>query len=75
MEGNAPVKITITVDCTPEEARGFLGLPDLTAMHEQFRQHMSQDPEAAMKAWLTGATELQGKFWQQMMKPPNPKAE
>ena len=63
------MKITITVDCTPEEARDFLGLPDLTAMHEQFRQHMSKDPEAAMKAWLSSAADLQNKYWQQIFKP------
>ena len=67
------MKITITVDCSPEEARGFLGLPDLTAMHDQFRQQMSKDPEAAMKAWLSSAADLQSKFWQQMMKPTEPK--
>ena len=27
------MKITVDVDCTPEEARRFLGLPDLTPVH------------------------------------------
>ena len=67
------MKITITVDCTPEEARGFLGLPDLTAMHDLFRQQMTKDPESAMKSWLSSAADLQSKYWQQMMKPTEPK--
>ena len=28
------MKITINVDCTPEEARTFFGLPDLTAVNQ-----------------------------------------
>jgi hypothetical protein len=28
------MKITANVDCTPEEARRFLGLPDLTPVHQ-----------------------------------------
>ena len=28
------MKLNITVDCTPEEARSFLGLPDLTPVNE-----------------------------------------
>ena len=28
------MKITIDIDCTPQEARTFLGLPDLTAVNE-----------------------------------------
>lgn len=30
--------ITINVDCTPEEARAFLGLPDLKPMQDVFQQ-------------------------------------
>jgi hypothetical protein len=28
------MKITMDVECTPEEARAFLGLPDVKPMHE-----------------------------------------
>ena len=28
------MKLNITVDCTPEEARSFLGLPNLTPVNE-----------------------------------------
>lgn len=34
------MKITVDVDCTPEEARRFLGLPDLTPVHEVYVDKM-----------------------------------
>lgn len=30
------MKITFDVDCTPEEARRFLGLPDLSPVHAAY---------------------------------------
>ena len=30
------MKVTIDIDCTPEEARRFMGLPDLTQVHEAY---------------------------------------
>ena len=30
------MNITINIDCTPEEARRFMGLPDLTAVHDSY---------------------------------------
>ena len=54
------MKVTVDVDCTPEEARRFLGLPDLTAVHAVFVEKMQKavnegpSPEAyadMMKAW------------------------
>jgi len=30
------MKVTVDVDCTPEEARRFLGLPDLTPVHDLY---------------------------------------
>lgn len=30
------MKITFDVDCTPIEARSFLGLPDLSPVHDKF---------------------------------------
>jgi hypothetical protein len=74
------MKITVTVDCTPEEARGFLGLPDIgalqremtKAMEDHMRKQFSGDPEAAMKAWfgtgLQGLTDMQRDYWQQFFK-------
>ena len=36
------MKINVEVDCTPEEARRFLGLPDLTALHERYVARMGE---------------------------------
>ncbi len=30
------MKVTVNVDCTPEEARRFLGLPDLSPVHQAY---------------------------------------
>lgn len=30
------MKINLEVDCTPEEARRFMGLPDLAPVHEKY---------------------------------------
>ncbi|HEX8640847.1 MAG TPA: DUF6489 family protein [Allosphingosinicella sp.] len=34
------MKVTVNVDCTPEEARRFLGLPDLTPVHQAYVEKM-----------------------------------
>lgn len=34
------MKVTVDVDCTPEEARRFMGLPDLTPVHEAYVEKM-----------------------------------
>jgi hypothetical protein len=59
--GGAPVKITIDIDCTPEEARAFLGLPDVRPMQEELMRELQERmtanvramaPEEMFKAWL-----------------------
>src|ERR1700712_2838966 len=35
-EERKPMKVTVDVDCTPEEARRFLGLPDLSPVHDAY---------------------------------------
>jgi hypothetical protein len=54
------MKIQVEIDCTPEEARRFLGLPDLAPMQEAVLAQMQQrmldavsatGPEALLKAW------------------------
>jgi len=42
------MKVTFDIDCTPEEARAFLGLPDVKPMQEA----MMAEVEARMKAKL-----------------------
>ncbi len=36
------MKVTVDVDCTPEEARRFLGLPDLTPVHAVYVDKMTK---------------------------------
>lgn len=36
------MKVTVDIECTPEEARRAVGLPDLTPLHERYIQ-MSLD--------------------------------
>lgn len=83
------MKIKIDIDCTPEEARTFLGLPDVRPMQEnliaQLQERMSanlaaMDPEALIKTWmplgLQGFEQMQKAFWSQMAaatKPPSDK--
>ncbi len=36
------MKVTIEVECTPEEARRAMGLPDLTPLHERYIARMQE---------------------------------
>ena len=36
------MKVTVDVDCTPEEARRFMGLPDMSAVHEAYTDKMTK---------------------------------
>ena len=68
------MKISIDVDCTPDEARAFLGLPDVAPVQQAFvdelRERMHDafagiDPEAMIKAWMPkGAPDWEQ--WQKM---------
>ena len=73
------MKITIDIDCTPEEARTFVGLPDVGPLQEavmaEIQERMvkslsSMDPEGLFKAWLPagleGIEKMQQAFWSQM---------
>lgn len=55
------MKVTVDVDCTPEEARRFMGLPDMTAVHEAYIEKMKKmiddgvtpdTVEAMMRSWM-----------------------
>ena len=55
------MKIKLDIDCTPEELRGFFGLPDVRPMQEALLKEVEErmragvkalDPEAMLKAWL-----------------------
>ncbi len=70
------MKVKIEIDCSPEEARAFFGMPDLRAAHEAMTKGLeariaetvgSIDPEALMKSWLPGGLKgfeaMQEAFW------------
>lgn len=43
------MKITAEIDCTPEEARRAMGLPDLTPIHERYITMMTETMEGGVK--------------------------
>jgi hypothetical protein len=58
------MKVTINIDCTPEEARVFMGLPDVQPMQQAMMGEMERrmmaeldrfSPEGLMKTWFTAA--------------------
>ena len=82
------MKITIDIDCSPEEARRFLGLPDVTPLQEAFVAELqkrmmsglkSRDGEALMKLWFPSSFEgwerLQKTLWQQMAAAASPRPQ
>lgn len=73
------MKIKFDIDCTPEEARVFLGLPDVAPMQkalladieERMRTALgAMDPDAMLKLWfpagVQGWEQLQKMFWSQL---------
>jgi hypothetical protein len=65
------MKLNIDIECTPQEARTFLGLPDVEPMQQQVmlliadrvRKNLDRmDPENLMKTWIPGAV----KNWQEL---------
>lgn len=49
------MKITVEVDCTPEEARRAMGLPDLSPVHEQYVALMQETMEGGIRPDLLEA--------------------
>ena len=73
------MKFIFDIDCTPEEARRFMGLPDIGPMQERMMKELEQriaenmralDPETLVKSWMPmsmqGWTDMQKVFWGQM---------
>lgn len=67
------MKVKIDIDCTPQEARAFLGLPDVGPMQAAVLKDLegrmratllAMDPETMLKTWFPGG--LQG--WEQMQR-------
>lgn len=73
------MKLKLDIDCTPEEARTFFGLPDVKPLQEALLPEVEErlrttlkamDPEAMLKTWLPatlkGFEQLQEMFLAQM---------
>jgi hypothetical protein len=72
----AAMKINVNIECTPEEARAFLGLPDVQPLQDSVMKEIearmlqglaAMDPETALRTWLPasiqGFEQLQKLFW------------
>ncbi len=55
------MKMTVEMDCTPEEARAFLGLPDVSGINQhlvdEVQKRIDQNitalqPEELLKSWM-----------------------
>jgi len=44
------VKINVEIDCTPEEARQFLGLPDVKPMQDRLMADLQERMASSLKA-------------------------
>jgi hypothetical protein len=77
------MKISVDIDCTPEEMRHFFGLPDVAPLQDKMMKEIERrmmenlkgmEPEALMKAWapfgLEGIEKMQKAFWSQMAASP-----
>ncbi|MEX0808811.1 MAG: DUF6489 family protein [Dongiaceae bacterium] len=56
------MKVTIDIDCTPEEARAFMGLPDVAPLQARMLAEIearmraaldAMDPQQIVASWLT----------------------
>ena len=76
------MKVNVEVNCTPEEARAFFGLPDLKPMQERILAEIEQrlrsgleamSPESVFKTWIPASMQgveqlqhMQQAFWSQL---------
>ena len=65
------MKMTIEVECTPVEARQFMGLPDVTRLNESVVEELTKRmqsnlqmmaPEVLMKSWMQMGMQAQEAF-------------
>ncbi len=65
------MKMTIEVDCSAQEARAFLGLPDVTGLNEKLVEEMQNrmtsnmamlSPDELMKNWTAFGVGAQEQF-------------
>lgn len=65
------MKMNIEIDCTPAEARAFLGLPDVSGLNDHLVEEMKKrmdanvaamQPEELMKSWTSFGLSAQDQF-------------
>ncbi|GJE45391.1 DUF6489 family protein [Methylobacterium soli] len=69
------MKVTVEIECTPEEARQFMGLPDLQPMQAAVMAEMEKrvlaemdrfSPEPLLRSWMSlvpqNSEQMQGAF-------------
>ena len=65
------MKMTVEVDCSPQEARAFLGLPDVSGLNEKLVEEMQNrmtanmamlSPDELMKNWMAFGAGAQEQF-------------
>lgn len=65
------MKFTVNVECSPEEARRFMGLPDVTPINEALVSEMGKrmeknlalmSGESMMQSWMSVGTQAQDAF-------------
>ena len=65
------MKMNVEIDCTPAEARAFLGLPDVTGLNDHLVEEMKKrmdanisamQPEELMKSWTSFGMQAQDQF-------------
>lgn len=73
------MKVTFNIECSPEEARSFLGLPDVAPMQQALMSDLEQQmranlqalsPDAMIKNWMPTSMpnieQAQKMFWSQI---------
>jgi hypothetical protein len=65
------MKVNVEIDCTPEEARAFFGLPDVQPMQKAVMDSLQQQmmsnigkvsPEALIQSWFTFDPKIAERF-------------
>ncbi len=65
------MKMSVEIDCTPEEARRFLGLPDVSALNDHIVSEMQKridanmaliSPDELVKNWMAFGAGAQEHF-------------
>ncbi|PTS90003.1 hypothetical protein DBR17_02210 [Sphingomonas sp. HMWF008] len=68
------MKINVEVECTPEEARRFMGLPDLAPVHEKYLAALTNSMDGVvapdlienmMRSWMPMSDAGMG-MWRKM---------